>query len=105
MVLTQADKLTTVLAIGANTLTVNGTGSGATDSVSIAADNAITIAGGAINAAGVSLLGSLSGSGTLNITGNISGGGTLQASGGTLDVFGTVASGVALLMIPRPARS
>ena len=89
------------LAIGSKTLNVNGSGSGATDTVSVTGINAITIAGGTINAGTVSLAASgtsLSGFGTLNISGHYTGTGTLQASGGTLDVFGTVDSGLVLAM-------
>ena len=93
------------LAVGANTLNVNGTGSGATDTLSLTGSNKVTIAaGGVINATTISLgasttsligVGTLNSSGT-NSTNNITGTGTLQASGGTLDVFGTIASGVVL---------
>lgn len=84
------------LAVGANTLNVNGTGSGATDTINVAANNSVTMAGGALDAGNVSLAGSLTGFGTLNVAGGVAGSGTIQASGGTLDVTGTIASGVTL---------
>jgi hypothetical protein len=88
--------VTATLAVGANTLTVGSTGSGAI-TLSGATDK-ITLAGGTItDAGGVSLgTGSITGFGTLNVSGTYSGTGTLSASGGTLDVFGTISSGVVL---------
>src|ERR1700745_4223134 len=83
-------------AVGTRTLSVNGNGVGATDTVTVASGGALTIAGGTINATTLSDSGTVSGSGTLNITGHYTGTGTLAASGGTLDVFGTIDSGVVL---------
>ncbi|HEV2334678.1 MAG TPA: hypothetical protein VGS13_04220 [Stellaceae bacterium] len=79
------------LAIGTSTLTVTGA-SGINDQ-----SGHITIAGGKINAAGLavaSATSSLSGWGT--VAASLSGSGTVTASGGTLDLTGTVASGVNL---------
>ena len=77
------------LAVGTSTLNVAGT-----SNVSL---GHITIAGGKINDAGGLTLASgasLSGSGT--VAAPLSGGGTITASGGTLDLTGTVGSGLTL---------
>ena len=86
------------LGIGSRTLSVNGNGAGATQTVSVGATDIITIAGGTLNTGTLSLAtsSSVTGSGTLNISGHYTGTGRLFASGGTLDVFGTVDSGVSL---------
>ena len=103
---------TATLAIGTNTLNVNGTGVGATDTLATSANNNITISGGGIlNAGTLSLGGTLTGTGAgagtsagtinsvaTNGTSIISGSGKIMASGGTLDVFGTIQSGVVLSM-------
>src|SRR5262249_48620365 len=99
----------TFLSIGSNTLNVNNS---ATSTITIAGSGpgnaGITIAGGTINAGGSSGGGisiaasdSLSGFGTINISasGTISGSGTITAQGngtgsGTLDLVGTVSSGL-----------
>jgi hypothetical protein len=83
------------LALGAFTLHVSGTGVSA---INVQAGQ-ITIAGGTVNDAGGMALASgtgVSGAGTLKISGHYTGAGLLRASGGTLDVFGTIDSGIAL---------
>ena len=89
---------TATLGIGSRTLSVNGNGAGATQTVSVGTTDIITIAGGTLNTGTLSLAtsSSVTGSGTLNISGHYTGTGRLFASGGTLDVFGTVDSGVSL---------
>ena len=85
------------LTVGAFTLNVTGTGASA---INLAGSTAVlSVAGGTINDSGglsVASGATLTGSGSLNVTGHYTGTGTLQASGGTLDVSGTVDSGVVL---------
>ena len=86
---------TATLAVGANTLNVTGS---AIAAIGLTAGH-ITIADGVINdSGGVTLAAGtdITGRGKLNVSGAYSGAGSLQASAGTLDVFGTVASGVVL---------
>ncbi|MGH9548015.1 MAG: DUF4347 domain-containing protein, partial [Terriglobales bacterium] len=81
------------LAVGTSTLNVAGTSSTA---INVTAGH-ITIAGGKISDAGGLALGSsasLKGSGT--VAALLSGGGTVTASGGVLDLTGTVSSGLTL---------
>jgi hypothetical protein len=82
-----------VLDVAVHTLAVSGT-----VHVSGPAGNEITIEGGEIDAATITLgAGSiLSGFGTLQVTGHYTGSGTLIATGGTLTVDGTVNSSIAL---------
>jgi hypothetical protein len=83
------------LVIATFTLHESGTGVSA---INVQAGQ-ITIAGGTVNDAGGMTLASgtgVSGAGTLKISGHYTGAGLLQASGGTLDVFGTIDSGIAL---------
>jgi hypothetical protein len=71
-----------ILAIGSNTLNVNGTASGATDTLTLSGDNIITIQGGTLNAGTLSLASSnglVLGYGSLDITGNTTGTGTIEA--------------------------
>jgi large repetitive protein len=91
-----------VLTIGSQTLHVDGSTASA---INLQAGQ-ITISGGTINDAGGIALASgasLSGAGTLKVSGNYAGTGSLQASGGTLDVFGTISSGVVLQIAPASA--
>src|SRR5579862_219489 len=92
------------LAIGTSTLTVTGATGTAATGVNDQSGH-ITIAGGKINAAAglalASATSSLSGWGTVAASlsvGSGTGGGTVTASGGTLDLAGTVASGINLLI-------
>jgi len=83
------------LVIATFTLHVSGTGASA---INVRAGQ-ITIAGGTVNDAGGMTLASgagVTGAGALKISGHYTGAGLLQASGGTLDVFGTIDSGIAL---------
>ena len=78
---------TATLAIGSATLNVAGTSAAA---INLTAGQ-ITIAGGKINdAGGMTLAASSSLSGWGSVAGSLSGGGTVTASGGTLDLTGTV---------------
>ena len=83
-----------VVTLAISSFTLNLTGSG-----NVLTAGHITIAGGTINSSGGLSLASgsdLIGWGTLNVSGLYAGTGTMQASGGVLDVFGTVVSGVVL---------
>ena len=94
------------LAVGTHTLNVTGTGASAID---LTGGGKITLAGGTINDSGGFNTGTstsaLVGRGTLNVTGSYSGTGTLSASGGILDLFGTIATGTAKLAIGSGAGS
>jgi hypothetical protein len=79
------------LAISANALSVLGTGTGATDAVTITSGGSLTVAGGTITSLAFRLSGIVSGFGT--IAANLSGIGIVTASGGTLTLAGTVISG------------
>ncbi|MBR0843457.1 DUF4347 domain-containing protein, partial [Bradyrhizobium liaoningense] len=96
-----------------NSLTINFTANAATlsigtgrtlnvtNTVSLTGTNGISISGtGTVNAGTLALGPStnVTGAGTLNITGHYTGTGKIMASGGTLDVFGTVDSGVVLAL-------
>jgi hypothetical protein len=89
-----------VVTLAVSSFALNLTGSG-----NVLAAGHITIAGGTINSSGGLSLASgsdLIGWGTLNVSGLYTGTGTMQASGGTLDVFGTVVSGVVLSIDSAP---
>jgi len=73
------------LDLGAFTLNVNGTGGGATDTISLQqlGGTLITLEGGTINATTLQLTDAnqiVGGFGLLNITGNVAGGGRLTAT-------------------------
>src|SRR5262249_30070613 len=94
------------LAVGTFNLNVTGTVSGATDNINLANQGRITIAGGNINAGNIAFSGvntALSGFGTLNADVVGGGNGTITASGGTLDLTGTVGSGVTLAIASSAA--
>lgn len=89
-----------ILAVGANTLNVTGSGAGATDTITLGETGGATIslAGGTVNTgvlAMTSANGAVSGFGALTAI-NIAGAGRLLASGGTLAVSGTINAGVGL---------
>ncbi|MEK9283021.1 Ig-like domain-containing protein [Bradyrhizobium sp. ISRA442] len=70
-----------------------------TNTVSLNSTNIISMSGGTVNAGTLALIApsaNVTGFGTLSISGHYTGTGKLTANGGTLDVFGTVDSGVVL---------
>jgi Domain of unknown function (DUF4347) len=90
-----------IFAVGSQTVNVTGTGTGATDTLTLSGDNQITIAGGTINAGALALsssTGQIFGFGSLSVTGSTTGTGTIEASGGALNISGTVASGPTFLI-------
>ncbi len=77
----------------AQTLTVNGAAFAVSGTASIAAGSTLSMYGGSFSTqGGITDSGTISGAGTIG--GPISGTGTIYAEGGTLDLTGTVASGL-----------
>ena len=77
----------------AHTLTVNGAAFAVSGTASIAAGSTLAMYGGSFSTqSGITDSGTISGAGTIG--GPLGGTGTIYAEGGTLDLTGTVASGL-----------